>query len=243
MAVRTLRFYDQAGVLKPARQDPLTGYREYQPAQLSEIASILALRELGLSLEEIRDALRRRTPESRRALLERTAERLRRSIAASERSLRWVEAALRRSDEPSRPAVVLRHRPAIEVAALRARLRVSTDVIALERDLLELVPRSCRGSLRGTLWHGCPDGPTTAEVESFVEIVRRPPVRGGLTFGRLPAVTAACAYSIDDEEASRRAFAELGCWTAARGYRVAASKRELYWSGWLEIQFPIAAGT
>ncbi len=240
MAVRTLRFYDQQGILRPARQHPLTGYREYHAGQLPELAWILALRELGLSLEEIRGALRRWTSESRRALLERTAERLRRSLAASQRSLRWVEAALRRPEGAAEPAVVLRHRQAIEVAALRTRLRASTDAVALERDLLELVPPSCRGIFRGTVWHGCPDGSASAEVESFVEIVRRPPLRGGLTLGRLPAITAACAYSIDDEDASRRAFAEVGCWMAARGYELGSAKRELSWPGWLEIQFPIA---
>jgi DNA-binding transcriptional MerR regulator len=240
VTARTLRFYDQAGVLRPARRNPLTGYREYDAGQLSELASILALRQLGVSLDEIKGAPRRWTPAGRMALLERTAERLRQSIAASERSLRWVEAVLRRPEGPVGPAVVLRHQPAIEVAALRTSLRSSTDVVALELYLLELVPPSCRGTFRGTLWHECPDVSASAEVESFVEIVRRPPFRSELTLRRLPAVTAACAYSVDEEGASRRAFAEVGCWMAARGYELGSSKRELCWPGLLEIQFPIA---
>jgi hypothetical protein len=201
---------------------------------------VLELRELGLSLEEIKGALRRSRPAGWRALLQRVERELRQSVEAGSRSLRWVAAELRRLDGPIGPSVILRRRPAIEVASLRATLAASTDVIELDRRLLALVPKTCRGVVRGTLWHRCPDGIAGAEVEQFVEIVRPPPLRSGLSIGRLPAVTAACAYSPDDEEASRSTFAEVRRWMTARGYESASAKRELYWSGRLEIQFPIA---
>jgi DNA-binding transcriptional MerR regulator len=240
VAVKTLRFYEEIGLFKPLRKNPLTRYREYDPGQLSDIASILALRELGLSLEEVKSAKRRSTPAGWRALLQQIERELRQSIEASSRSLRWVVAELCRIDGPVGPSVILRRRPAIEVASLRATLGASTDVIELDRQLLALVPKTCRGVVRGTLWHRCPDGIAGAEVEQFVEIVRPPPLRNGLSIGRLPAITAACAYSPDDEDASRSTFAEVRRWMTARGYELALSKRELYWPGRLEIQFPIA---
>jgi DNA-binding transcriptional MerR regulator len=40
---KTLRFYDEIGLLRPAAVDPRTRYRLYLPQQLEELASILAL--------------------------------------------------------------------------------------------------------------------------------------------------------------------------------------------------------
>jgi DNA-binding transcriptional MerR regulator len=53
VTVDTLRHYDALGLLKPARVDPLTGYRHYSARQLQSLNRILALREIGFSLEEI----------------------------------------------------------------------------------------------------------------------------------------------------------------------------------------------
>src|ERR1700688_1398315 len=50
---RQLRFYDQLGLLRPAHIDTQTGYRYYSIRQLPRLNSILALKELGLSLEQI----------------------------------------------------------------------------------------------------------------------------------------------------------------------------------------------
>ena len=50
---RQLRFYDQLGLLQPAHTDGQTGYRYYSVRQLPRLNCILALKELGLSLEQI----------------------------------------------------------------------------------------------------------------------------------------------------------------------------------------------
>jgi DNA-binding transcriptional MerR regulator len=53
VTVKTLRYYDDIGLLKPAQIDKFTDYRYYTLDQLPRIHSIMALKELGLSLEEI----------------------------------------------------------------------------------------------------------------------------------------------------------------------------------------------
>jgi len=52
VTTRTLRYYDQIGLLKPDRT--ASGYRLYGPAQLDALQQILFYRALGLGLEEIR---------------------------------------------------------------------------------------------------------------------------------------------------------------------------------------------
>ena len=51
---RMLRHYGETGLLAPAQIDAHTGYRFYDVAQLSRLHRLVALRELGFSLEQIR---------------------------------------------------------------------------------------------------------------------------------------------------------------------------------------------
>jgi len=50
---RTLRYYDRIRLFRPIHVDPSTGYRYYSRDQLPRINCILALKDLGLSLEQI----------------------------------------------------------------------------------------------------------------------------------------------------------------------------------------------
>jgi DNA-binding transcriptional MerR regulator len=53
VSVRMLRHYDQLGLLTPSQTDPFTSYRYYSAEQLPRLNRILALRDLGFSLEQI----------------------------------------------------------------------------------------------------------------------------------------------------------------------------------------------
>ncbi len=54
VSIRTLRLYDENGLLKPARIDPFTDYLYYEFEQLPRLNRILALKDLGFSLDQIR---------------------------------------------------------------------------------------------------------------------------------------------------------------------------------------------
>src|SRR5690349_12643865 len=47
VTIKTLRFYDAAGLFRPAWTDPRSGYRFYSTAQLPALRRIRVLRELG----------------------------------------------------------------------------------------------------------------------------------------------------------------------------------------------------
>jgi len=53
VTIRTLHHYDELGLIKPVHIDPATNYRFYTLEQLPRIHRIIALKELGLSLEQI----------------------------------------------------------------------------------------------------------------------------------------------------------------------------------------------
>jgi len=54
ISTRTLRYYDEIGLLKPARINS-SGYRIYGETEVDRLQQILFYRELGVSLESIRD--------------------------------------------------------------------------------------------------------------------------------------------------------------------------------------------
>jgi phosphoribosylaminoimidazole-succinocarboxamide synthase len=51
--VKTLRYYDDLGLITPARVDKFTGYRYYSVDQLPRLNRLLALKDLGFSLDQI----------------------------------------------------------------------------------------------------------------------------------------------------------------------------------------------
>lgn len=56
ISTRTLRYYDEFGILKPARINS-SGYRIYSRTEVDLLQQILFYRELGLSLEQIKEIL------------------------------------------------------------------------------------------------------------------------------------------------------------------------------------------
>src|SRR5436190_22916862 len=58
LTVRTLHHYDEIGLLKPSLHSE-TGYRLYTAADVIRLQQVLSLRQVGFSLEEIRDCLDR----------------------------------------------------------------------------------------------------------------------------------------------------------------------------------------
>ena len=58
--IRTLRYYDQIDLVKPEFTDPSSGYRYYSTAQFEPLNTIRYLRDLGMSLDDIRSFLRGR---------------------------------------------------------------------------------------------------------------------------------------------------------------------------------------
>jgi MerR family transcriptional regulator, thiopeptide resistance regulator len=92
---RTLRHYDDIGLLKPSRVGN-NGYRYYDEDALVRLQRILLLRELGIGLPAIADVLdgQRNTAAALRThldLLEQEQERISRQIASVRTTLRKME--------------------------------------------------------------------------------------------------------------------------------------------------------
>jgi len=99
VTVETLRHYDRIGLLKPAHLDPFTDYRYYTLDQLPRLNRILALKDLGLSLEDVARMLDNHIEaDSIRHLLQAQQQELVREIQARQQRLARVEARLKQID-------------------------------------------------------------------------------------------------------------------------------------------------
>ncbi|MFJ6945942.1 MerR family transcriptional regulator [Streptomyces wuyuanensis] len=66
LSAKTLRRYDEQGLLRPVQVDPFTGYRYYDPAQLEHARLVAWLRRIGMPLARIRSvcALHKADPDA-----------------------------------------------------------------------------------------------------------------------------------------------------------------------------------
>src|SRR5437763_12213041 len=93
---RMLRHYDEVGLIRPERVDAATGYRSYGVAQLVQLHKLLALRDLGFSLEQIGPLLREDPPvDQLRGMLRLRHAQIEQTVADEQARLRRVEAHLR----------------------------------------------------------------------------------------------------------------------------------------------------
>jgi effector-binding domain-containing protein len=113
-------------------------------------------------------------------------------------------------------------------------------VARFENELSDALPPECVGTLRGVLWHRCADSGSLG-AEPFVELKKRPPLRGLYETKELPPATLACAYSGITDESAEQAYVAVRRWMQIRGYCLAGPKREIYLQNMLEIQFPLAS--
>jgi DNA-binding transcriptional MerR regulator len=140
VTVRALRHYDALGLLRPARTDLATGYRYYAVEQLARLGRVLALRDLGFPLAEVRRLADADVPPGElRALLERRRAAAARRADEEAARLARVEARLLQLErlEAGGPGgdaadypVALKRVPAFAVVAARATVPRVADMRA-----------------------------------------------------------------------------------------------------------------
>lgn len=242
VSAKTLRFYDAINLLRPASVDPRTGYRLYHSQQLQELAAIVALKELGVSLAEVRDLTHKgqSARQRRRALLDLRAKVVA-SIHTATQSLLHIDTALHELDQRRTPIdVIVKRQPSVLIASIRSRVEKYGDIEVCERELHANLPENSANDLCGVLWHRCADS-DYLEGEAFVGLNRQLLRNSAFELRQLPSATLACAYCSNEEQSAEDAYDALRTWMRHRGYRLSGPKREIYRNELLEIQFPLAS--
>ncbi|HEX4838983.1 MAG TPA: MerR family transcriptional regulator [Rhabdochlamydiaceae bacterium] len=104
VSVRTLHWYDQVGLLRPAYHG-VNGYRFYEEEQLLVLQQILFFRELGFELKQIEKILRRSDFDKMTALslhrqvLEKNVERTKKLIKTIDRTIEHLKGTKKMKDQ------------------------------------------------------------------------------------------------------------------------------------------------
>ncbi|MFH7597301.1 MerR family transcriptional regulator [Streptomyces racemochromogenes] len=123
LGVSALRFYDRAGVLVPARVDPVSGYRWYGPEQVDEARLLARLRRAGMPLADIRLVLAGWPGPDTGAvsqLLQAHLRRLERGLAEARSEFSAVRSLFARKENPMAPLSTAHARASVPAAALAA---------------------------------------------------------------------------------------------------------------------------
>ncbi len=258
VSVKTLRYYDELGLLRPNWVDRYTGYRYYTLQQLPRLNRLLALRDLGFPLAQIERLLREDLPASelQRLMQLRQAEVAHR-VQAEQARLERVAARLRQIEQEGRQP-----RYEVLVKAVQPQLVAGIrDTIAEYRDVGSLI-----GELQSYLGgRGVAPSPLSpclavyydaeyrdrgADVEVAVPLASRLRGSARVAVHELPgSATAASLVHAGGYDRLPAAYKALMAWMQTNGYRAAGPNRELYLQGFevgadpssfvTELQFPI----
>jgi DNA-binding transcriptional MerR regulator len=135
LTVRTLHHWDEIGLLRPAERSG-AGHRRYSPQDVRRLYRIVALRGLGLSLEQIGAALEDEGPDLRAAVAAHLA-RVEEELAHARdlrRRLRGILDAFDRLGEPSTDQII----DAIEVMTMSERYYTPEQLEQLDARRREL---------------------------------------------------------------------------------------------------------
>lgn len=244
VSIKTLRHYDELGLLKPKRVDRFTGYRYYAVEQLPRLNRILALKDLGLSLEQIAALLRADvSAEDIHGMLRLRQAEAQDRIQEAQAQLARVEARLRQIEkEGSLPMyeVVLKKIPTQKVAAIRRVLPNYGALGMLYADLFgpQMVAQAHFAGPPLAIYHDLEFKEDNVDIEAAV------PVEGALPDGapaevrELPGGEMACVIYQGPYEGIGEGYNAVMAWLEPNGYRVAGPVREVYLRGPGDSQNP-----
>lgn len=230
--VSTLRYYADQGLLPPAQVDPFTGYRYYTLDQLPLLHRIVALRDLGLSLEQIGLVLREKlaTTEIRGMLRLRHAE-LSQQIADEQARLARVAARIRQIEQEGTMSgydVVLKEVAPQPVAGIRQIIPHYGAIGPLFDELYAYLGRHGAGGLAATIDHNEGYMERDPDMEAAVYLQGEVPASERVKVYTLPAATVASTIHKGAWEGLNAAYTALMAWIEPSGYRVVGESRELY---------------
>lgn len=234
VSIKTLRYYDEAGLLHPARVDDFTGYRYYTFSQLPRLHRILALKEMGFPLEQIGRLLDEDlSAEQLRGMLKARRSEIQARLEGELARLARVEARLQLLEKENRMSQV-------EVVIKT----VEPLTIASVRDTIPTY------SQQGHLWHELeghlatqrvrPNGPCFTMYhddeyrESDVDAEVCEPVTPGLAESNrvrvrsLPETQMACSVHRGPYQTMSETIETTVQWIEANGYRIIGPEREIY---------------
>ncbi len=231
LSVKALRFYHDQGLLEPARIDPATGYRFYDPGQVPVAQVIRRFRDLDMPLDQVKAVLRAPDVEARTKEIIAHPTAMETKLAELQMSVASLRALL--EGPPARPEVEFRSIPAAPALAVRGTVSAEGAWAWGGDAFRELYDRIDRAGL-------APAGPGGALFPAgFFELERAEltafvPVDGSVSGGgraelvTIPGVEAAVMLHSGPAGDTDQTYGALGTAVAERAIGVEGPIREYY---------------
>lgn len=259
VSVQTLRHYDRLGLLKPGRVDTFTNYRYYTLDQLPRLYRILALKELGLSLEQIGIILDDDiSVEQIRGMLRLRRAQLQQTLNEAQQQLARVEEHIRQIEQEGRMPevnVILKTVEPILVAGRRVRIPVNEGVVLEDLNTAFMETWQYVNQHNAVaeappiaVWYTPAEQLMDEDVEGAFVLKHQIPSSERIEVHELPQVYVAANMHQGDFRAFRDSNKALLSWIERNGYRITGPFREVYYK-WdrehledtmVEIQFPVS---
>ena len=256
VTIKTLRHYEQKGLLIPDEVDEWTGYRYYNIEQMQKLQAIRDLQRLGFSLDEIKDLCDSYsctpTIDQLTEKIEETEAQLRQLIVRRDRLIDWRNA---RKQMTTMEKFSIQSLPEIIVASHREVLPnyAAIGPMCVNKIGPEMQRLGCKCPPPGycfTVEHDREYKPTDVDIEYCEQVEEMGEDSAIIQFKRLPAVPKAlCMKHIGPYERFYESFIEAFRYIDEQGYKPIGQHRTCYIDGawnqedpekWLSvIQIPI----
>lgn len=254
VTVKTLRFYEEQGLLMPALIHSENGYRYYTLSQMAVIHQITALKMAGFTLEEI---VRINSGADEEAVLLKKKSELLAKISDLTRQIAIVDGYLSKKKTCLSAPVLIKTIPETTVAFMRTRLESYDGLFDRMPEMGALMEKAGCVCARpeycftNYLEPGYKDGDILVEIcESVMEAKQE---IGDLRFKTLPEIQAACVFHKGSYRTFSESYETVLRYIEENGYEIAGEIRESYIDGvwnkddeseWLsEIQVPVRRKT
>jgi DNA-binding transcriptional MerR regulator len=236
VSVRMLRHYDQLGLLTPSETDPFTGYRYYSAEQLPRLNRIIALRDLGFSLEQITGMLEEELPTDQLLgmLMLKRAE-VEEHLKSEQQKLARLEVRIRQmSESPQHSAydVIVREIES-ELAATTREVAADDDRIQQMFDMVETYVAQFDGARADlppfSIYYDEEYRETDMDVEVAVPLKYAIPENESIQVRQLPRLSnVVCVVHVGEYSDIYQAYNALLTWIEANSYRITGPIREVY---------------
>lgn len=236
-SVKTLRFYDEIGLLKPISVDQLTGYRYYSVDQLERLNRIISLKDLGFSLEEINEILKDgfapvRIVKLLQSKYQETLNRMHEEEARLKRVEEWLKKVEKEGNMPDN--VVLKKIEEQNVASVRDTIPTYNDIGRLFDELCSYVGRQ-RVQFIGpplAIYYDPEYREKNVDVEVAVPVAGKLSVTERIKVHQIGGEDQmACLIHKGLYENFSQSYKALLGWVESHGFQIAGPNREIYLKG------------
>ena len=235
VTVKALRYYDEIGLLKPARVDGFTGYRHYSASQLPRLNRIVALKDMGLSLEEIARLLRDDVPVgSILDLLEAKQAEIKRRLGEEADRLARVEKWLAETEKegkmPQYEVVIKKVKPqkAVSIRRILPNYSKISELFNAIGPYMGKTHAPCKGP-PVALYHDPEFKEADVDVEVAFPLWREVKEEGEFKMVELPGYESMASVMYKGPyEGIGEAYNALMRWVEANSYHLTGPTREIY---------------